>query len=91
MAAGDWVLDARSSGYRDLAPVPAGVTSFYLEVVSANGGKALNHFNKVHKGELVAALVRDMPDLPTPQSLVDWATIAGIAVELRDSTVCLVV
>jgi cytoplasmic iron level regulating protein YaaA (DUF328/UPF0246 family) len=91
MAAGDWVLDARSSGYRDLAPVPAGVTSFYLEVVSANGGKALNHFNKVHKGELVAALVRDMPDLPTPQSLVDWAKVAGIAVELRDSTVCLVV
>jgi hypothetical protein len=60
-------------------------------VVSANGGKALNHFNKVHKGELVAALAADMPDLPTPQSLVDWAKVAGVAVELRASTVRLVV
>jgi cytoplasmic iron level regulating protein YaaA (DUF328/UPF0246 family) len=91
MAAGDWVLDARSAGYRDLAPVPTGVTSLYLDVVSKAGGKALNHFNKAHKGELVAALVQDMPDLPTPQSFVDWAKVAGIAVELRDSTVRLVV
>ena len=91
MAAGDWVLDARSSGYRDLAPIPPGTTSFYLEVVSANGGKALNHFNKVHKGELVAALVRDMPDLPTPQSFVDWAKVAGIAVELGADAIRLVV
>jgi cytoplasmic iron level regulating protein YaaA (DUF328/UPF0246 family) len=82
MAAGDWVLDARSAGYRDLAPIPADVTSLYLEVVSKSGGKALNHFNKIHKGELVAALVGGPPDLPTPQSFVDWAQVAGIAVEL---------
>jgi cytoplasmic iron level regulating protein YaaA (DUF328/UPF0246 family) len=91
MAAGDWVLDARSAGYRDLAPIPPGTPSLYLDVVSAHNGKALNHFNKIHKGELVAALVKGMPNLPTPQSFVDWAKVAGIAVELRDSTVCLVV
>jgi len=91
MAVGDWVLDARSSGYRDLAPIPPGTQSLYLDVVSANGGKALNHFNKVHKGELVAALAADMPDLPTPQSFVDWAKVAGVSVELRASTVRLVV
>lgn len=91
MAAGDWVLDARSSGYRDLAPIPPGTTSFYLEVVSANGGKALNHFNKVHKGELVAALVRDMPDLPTPQSFVDWAGGQGLSVTRDDEQVRLAV
>lgn len=83
MAAGDWVLDARSAGYRDLAPIPVDVTSLYLDVVSKSGGKALNHFNKVHKGELVAALARDMPDLPTPESLVDWAGDQGLSV-IRD-------
>lgn len=91
MAAGDWVLDARSAGYRDLAPIPADVPSLYLDVVSKAGGKALNHFNKVHKGELVAAMVRDMPDLPTPQSFVEWAQVAGIAVELDDDSIRLVV
>ncbi len=91
MAAGDWVLDARSAGYRDLAPIPADVTSLYLDVVSKAGGKALNHFNKVHKGELVAVLVRDMPDLPTPQSFVEWAQVTGIAVELDDDSIRLVV
>lgn len=86
MAAGDWVLDARSAGYRDLAPIPAGVTSLYLDVVSKAGGKALNHFNKAHKGELVAALVQDMPDLPTPESFVDWSVTAGLDADTDDGT-----
>ncbi len=89
MAAGDWVLDARSAGYRDLAPVPDGVTSLYLEVVSKSGGKALNHFNKAHKGELVASLVRDMPGLPTPSSLTDWASAQGVDIDVTSSAVTL--
>lgn len=72
MAGDDWVLDARSAAYRELAPIPVGVRSSVLEVVSADGGKALNHFNKVHKGELVSALVRDAPKIASPKSLVDW-------------------
>lgn len=91
MAAGDWVLDARSAGYRDLAPIPADVTSLYLDVVSKSGGKALNHFNKVHKGELVAALARDMPGLPTPESLVDWAGDQGLSVAREGEQVRLAV
>ncbi|MFM6967915.1 MAG: YaaA family protein [Microbacteriaceae bacterium] len=78
MAAEDWVLDCRSDGYRKLAPVPAGVESRYLDVVSANGGKALNHFNKIHKGELVRSLVAAAPNLSTPEALQDWAQSIGL-------------
>jgi cytoplasmic iron level regulating protein YaaA (DUF328/UPF0246 family) len=80
MAAGDWVLDARSAGYRDLAPVPPGVTSLYLDVVSKAGGKALNHFNKVHKGELVAMLVADSPELASVDDFITWAGGRGLSV-----------
>jgi cytoplasmic iron level regulating protein YaaA (DUF328/UPF0246 family) len=91
MAAGDWVLDARSSGYRDLAPIPPGTQSLYLDVVSANGGKALNHFNKVHKGELVAALVRGMPNLESPDALLKWAAAQGINADVDSSRIVLAV
>lgn len=89
MSAGDWVLDARSEGYRKLAPIPAEVDSRYLSVVTKEGGAALNHFNKVHKGELVAALVADMPDLPTPGSLAEWANTKGVDVEVTSSAAIL--
>lgn len=89
MSQGDWVLDARSEGYRKLAPIPSEVPSRYLHVVSRNGGAALNHFNKVHKGELVAALVADMPDLPTPESLEEWGTAKGYLIETSESEVTL--
>jgi cytoplasmic iron level regulating protein YaaA (DUF328/UPF0246 family) len=91
MSAGDWVLDARSAGYRDLAPIPPGTPSLYLDVVSSNGGKALNHFNKVHKGELVAALVASSPDLTTPELFADWAGASGLRVAIDDQVIRLVV
>jgi uncharacterized protein len=53
------IIDARSEAYAHLGPVPAGPRSVYLRVVSsAPGGRrrALNHFNKQAKGELVRAL-----------------------------------
>ena len=91
MAAGDWILDCRSAGYRELAPIPAEIPSAYLEVVSANGGKALNHFNKIHKGELVAALVRDSPNLPSLDSLTEWSVVSGLRMTLAGETIRLVV
>ena len=91
MAAGDWVLDCRSAGYRELAPIPTGIPSAYLDVVSANGGKALNHFNKIHKGALVAALVETMPDLPTPDALAAWAVVSGLRMTVDDGLIRLVV
>ena len=77
MAAGDWVLDARSAGVRHC----------YLDVVSANGGKALNHFNKIHKGRLVAALVADSPRLVEPESLVEWALSRGLMLSADNGTI----
>jgi hypothetical protein len=56
------------------------VTSLYLDVVSANGGKALNHFNKIHKGRLVAALAAHSPLLVTPEAFVSWANTVEIGV-----------
>ena len=91
MADGDWVLDCRSEGYRGLAPIPEGESSLYLEVVSANGGKALNHFNKIHKGELVEKLVSARQDLPTPESVSEWADSVGITVRLGGRAISLVV
>lgn len=91
MAAGDWILDCRSAGYRELAPIPAEIPSAYLEVVSANGGKALNHFNKIHKGELVAALVRDSPNLPSLDSLAEWSADSGLRMTLAGEAIRLVV
>ncbi|MFM2412295.1 MAG: hypothetical protein RLZZ587_628 [Actinomycetota bacterium] len=91
LAADDWVLDCRSEGYRKLAPIPGDVPSAHLEVVSADGGKALNHFNKIHKGELVNALVTDMPILPTPEALVDWSRVRGISMSTRPGIVTLAI
>lgn len=91
MAAGDWVLDCRSEGYRSLSPIHDDVPSAYLEVVAADGGKALNHFNKIHKGELVRALVTDSPELPTPDSLVAWARERGMSMSIRPGNVTLAI
>ncbi|CAB4855249.1 unannotated protein [freshwater metagenome] len=91
MAAGDWILDCRSAGYRALAPIPPEIPSAYLDVVSANGGKALNHFNKIHKGELIAALVRDSPNVPTPESIVEWASSRGLLLSMDHGTISLTV
>jgi len=87
MAAGDWVLDARSAGYRDLGRIPEDVRHWYLDVVSANGGKALNHFNKIHKGRLVAALVADSPLIADPESLVEWAGSHGLILAVQRGTI----
>ena len=55
--------------------------------VSANGGKALNHFNKIHKGRLVAALVADSPHIADPESLVDWAGSRGLMLSVQRGTI----
>ena len=91
MAAGDWVLDCRSDGYRKLAPIPSDVPSLYLDVVSANGGKALNHFNKIHKGEFVRAFVTAAPTLATPAELQDWAESVGLNLAVSADRVILAI
>ena len=66
-----------------LGPVPAGIRSAYLRVVTrgADGTtRALNHFNKHAKGDLVRALATSRPRIATARGLIDWAGAAGLDV-----------
>ncbi|CAH0138311.1 peroxide stress protein YaaA [Microbacterium sp. Bi121] len=77
-----FVLDLRSEAYVALGPVPASVPSTYVRVVTASG-RALNHFNKKAKGELVRALAEDRPRVRSLAGLRKWAS--GRAIEIRDA------
>ena len=83
----DWdgaglVLDLRSKDYQALAPIPQG-KSYLLNVVQRGEDgevRALNHFNKAAKGDLVRRLALTKPNLTTPKSLTDWAHSQGLEV-----------
>ena len=73
------VLDLRSESYVHLGPAGAG--SVFLRVVSDDGSghrRALNHFNKHGKGELVRALGVAGVDFQSVDELTEWARSAGI-------------
>jgi cytoplasmic iron level regulating protein YaaA (DUF328/UPF0246 family) len=77
------VIDLRSEAYAALGPVPDGVASTYVRVVSegADGTvRALNHFNKKSKGLLVRRLAQDRPDLRSVDDLAAWAAAAGLVI-----------
>lgn len=78
-----FVLDLRSEAYVALGPVPDAVSSAYVRVVTEHG-RALNHFNKKAKGELVRALAADRPRVRSLRALQHWATERGIVI--RDSS-----
>lgn len=77
------VLDLRSEAYVALGPVPAAVSSQYVRVVT-DEGRALNHFNKKAKGELVRALAVDRPRLRSFAALREWASAQSIAMRQSD-------
>jgi len=75
-----FVLDLRSEAYVALGPVPAGVASAYVRVVTETGSgavRALNHFNKHAKGALTRALAQDRPRVSSAAGLRRWADAAG--------------
>lgn len=75
------VLDLRSEAYAGLGPVPAGVRSVYLRLVSTGPDgtvRALNHFNKKGKGEFTRALLEDRVEFDDLGSLLDWAAGRGL-------------
>lgn len=75
-----FVLDLRSEAYAALGPVPAGVSSAYLRVVTSGADgvtRALNHFNKHAKGELVRALAEERPRASSLRGFRRWADGAG--------------
>lgn len=86
-----FVLDMRSEAYVSLGPVPEQVASAYLRVVTANG-RALNHFNKKAKGELVRLLALTRPRITRMPALLQWASEQGVQLRAVDAgTVELVV
>jgi cytoplasmic iron level regulating protein YaaA (DUF328/UPF0246 family) len=82
-----FVLDLRSEAYVALGPVPASVNSAYVRVVTEQG-RALNHFNKKSKGQVVRALAEARPGLSSLRSFRAWALRQGFVVrEASDSAV----
>lgn len=74
------VLDLRSEAYVALGPVPDGVPSAYVRVVTEEDGsavRALNHFNKHAKGEFLRALAQGRPTAQTVSGLRRWAQTRG--------------
>lgn len=78
-----FILDLRSEAYVALGPVPASVRSAYVRVVT-DQGRALNHFNKKAKGELVRALAEDRPRVRTLLGLTDWASSRSLVIRRTD-------
>lgn len=72
-----FLLDLRSEAYVALGRVPTSVPSAYVRVVTPTG-RALNHFNKKAKGELVRSLATTRPRSRTAEGLLAWARSAGI-------------
>ncbi len=73
------VLDLRSEAYVRLGP--AGERAHFLRVVTEDAAgttRALNHFNKHGKGELLRALATSGRDFGAVPELLDWAAEAGI-------------
>lgn len=82
-----FVLDLRSEAYAALGPVPVGIPSVYVRIVTPGPDgavRALNHFNKHAKGALVRTLAQSRPRVGTLAGVRRWAAAEGI--ELRDGT-----
>jgi len=87
------IIDLRSKAYVDLAPIPEHLDSYWVEVVAegSNGERrALNHFNKTAKGELVGAFVRAKTPPRTLAQLKAVAKKAGLGLEVEGKTIYLI-
>jgi cytoplasmic iron level regulating protein YaaA (DUF328/UPF0246 family) len=76
------ILDLRSESYVHLGPAAEG--TWFLRVVTEDDvgtRRALNHFNKHGKGELVRALAVAAIDFTAIDDLLDWARGQGIRLE----------
>ncbi|WP_433677556.1 YaaA family protein [Microbacterium gorillae] len=89
-----FVLDLRSEAYASLGPIPDDVASAYVRVVTAGEDgtvRALNHFNKHAKGELVRRLAQERPRIRSRAGLLRWADDAGVVLRERGAELDLVV
>jgi len=87
------IIDLRSKAYVELAPIPKGIDSYWVEVVAEDSKgqrRALNHFNKTAKGEFVGAFVRAKTAPKTLTQLQAVAKKAGLGFEVEGKTIFLV-
>jgi len=87
------IIDLRSKAYVDLAPIPAELDSYWVEVVAEDAKgqrKALNHFNKTAKGEFVGAFVRAKSAPKTISQLRAVAKKAGLELEVEGKVLYLI-
>lgn len=77
----EFVLDLRSEGYRNLAPLPEDKGVFVSLVKGGPSGSrvALGHHNKATKGRLVRDLVHSGAVLSSVQELCEWGSKHGYA------------
>ena len=75
-----WILDLRSKDYEALAPLPEGAESWLNVVQRGPSGevRALNHFNKAAKGDLVRRLALSRPRVDSRAGLLRWAESEGL-------------
>lgn len=77
-----WTLDLRSKDYAALAPLPAAQGEALAVVQRAPDGevRALNHFNKAAKGDLVRRLARSGAQIAHADEFQAWASAEGLEV-----------
>ncbi|MBT1017646.1 peroxide stress protein YaaA [Canibacter sp. lx-72] len=88
-----FVLDLRSNDYVSLAPLEYGDTAVKLRVAqrAADGSlKALNHFNKQAKGELVRRLACSGADITDAAGFTTWARAHDLEVVTIDDELTLI-
>lgn len=79
------ILDMRSKAYVALNPVPNDQESFFVEVLDANSGRALNHFNKKAKGAFAKAILET--GLASASNVPAVAKMAGLEARVSDGLV----
>jgi cytoplasmic iron level regulating protein YaaA (DUF328/UPF0246 family) len=75
------IIDLRSKAYAELAPIPDSVEHYWVEVLDSNSGKALNHFNKKGKGQLINAVLSAKAQPKTLKELFSIATSNALRLE----------
>lgn len=78
------ILDLRSESYVHLGPAPKREGSYFVRVITEDAGgarRALNHFNKKGKGELLRRLAKSGAGFDTVGELLALARESGIRLE----------